>query len=768
MTTPASILDSLNPQQREAAATIDGPLLVIAGAGSGKTRVITHRIAYLIRECGVMPWQIFAATFTNKAAEEMRERVGRLIPGADVGRLSISTFHSLCVTILRREAGHAGLTDRFSICDDTDQLALIKDCLRNLNVAKSTVRPETARDFIAAAKIRMLGPDEARRELKAEFGETLASVYAMYQSRLEASDAVDFDDLILKVVRMFQTEPDVLEKYRRRWLHILVDEYQDTNRVQFELVRLLAGGHGNICVVGDEDQSIYSWRGAEIENLLSFPELFAGARLVRLEQNYRSTESILQAAGAVITHNTQRLGKDLWSERGAGEPITLITGASERDEAAQVIQTMLHLRKLFGVPWREMAVFYRVNALSRVFEDHLREAGVPYQVIGGVKFYDRAEVKDLLAYLRLCVNPRDGVAMARVINRPARGVGDKSLAALFNASVTNERSLWDEIHAALGDAEHAARVSKKAKGGLAIFVRQVLEWVKFAAEHPPAETLLRILQDTDYEAGLGREGELETISRRENIGELVTALEEFHTANPDSALADFLERVALINAQDEIQDKERVSLMTLHCAKGLEFRAVFMVAMEDPLFPSARAIQELGHCEEERRLFYVGMTRAKDLLFLSRADTRTLYGRPSYNPPSLFLHEVPPELLRPLEDAHQYWAEVLEARERERDVLRDAGVAVDEHPPDKPAKPGARAPLTVPEPAIESGGAAEERFGIGARVRHARLGEGTVAGAGGEGDRRKIVVRFDAGLELEILEQYGGLEPVEDDTEMPF
>ncbi|MCL5271617.1 MAG: UvrD-helicase domain-containing protein, partial [bacterium] len=350
----AAALENLNPQQRAAVTTPDGPLLVIAGAGSGKTRVITYRIAWLVREHEVAPWEIFAATFTNKAAEEMRHRVARLLPGADIARLSISTFHSLCVGILRREAALAGLTSRFTICDDTDQLALIKDCLRSLDITASAVRPEQVRGWITTAKILMLGPDEARRQLSADFGPACAQVYARYQERLLANNAVDFDDLILHVVRIFQGHPDVLARYQERWRYILVDEYQDTNRVQFEFVRLLAERYGNICAVGDEDQSIYSWRGAEIENLLKFPELFDGTRIVRLEQNYRSTETILRAASAVIAHNTQRLGKDLWSELGLGEPITFFAGFNEHEEAAQAVETILWLHKVRRVALAEI------------------------------------------------------------------------------------------------------------------------------------------------------------------------------------------------------------------------------------------------------------------------------------------------------------------------------------------------------------------------------------------------------------------------------
>ena len=740
------LLDSLNPQQREAVVTSDGPLLVIAGAGSGKTRVITYRIAYLIRRHGVAPWQIFAATFTNKAAEEMRHRVGKLIPGAEAGRLSISTFHSLCVGLLRREAQHAGLDSRFTICDDTDQMALIKDCLKNLEIPTSQVKPEQLQSWIAAAKIRMMDPEQAARDLTGDYSPAFGHVYKLYQERLLANNAVDFDDLILHVVRIFQNHPEVLEHYQDRWRYLLVDEYQDTNRVQFEFIRLLASKHGNICVVGDEDQSIYSWRGAEIENLLQFPNLFPGTRIVRLEQNYRSTETVLRAASAVIAHNRQRLGKELWSERGQGEPITMITGYSERDEAAQVVDTMRFLHRLFGTRYADMAIFYRVNALSRAYEDQLRQAGIPYRVIGGIKFYDRAEIKDLLAYLRICVNPRDGVAMTRIINKPARGIGDKSLSKIFNDAVVKGVSLFEAVVGSV-ESESGASVSKKALGGLTVFVRQIRAWNEMVETHPSHEILQRVIDDTGYLEALGEGNDLETISRRENVGELFSALEDFQKQNPGSLLPDFLERVALVNASDDLSEEDSVFLMSLHCAKGLEYSVVFMTGMEDPIFPSARALKEQGDAEEERRLFYVGITRARDMLFLSRADSRLMYGRPSYNTPSLFLREVPSELMRTLEDAKSHWGNLASAKRRETGVGK-----------------GGKA---LREPAATAVAEEEGLFPVGSRVSHKRLGAGQVIGASGAGDKRKVCVKFDAGLELEVLERYGGLERAGED-ELPF
>ncbi|MBI1784954.1 UvrD-helicase domain-containing protein, partial [Candidatus Sumerlaeota bacterium] len=533
-----SILDSLNPEQREAVTLTEGPLLVIAGAGSGKTRVITHRIAHLVRELNVPPWGIFAATFTNKAAGEMRHRVGAMLPGYETARLTVATFHSICVSILRREASAAGLGPRFTIADDTDQLALIKDCLRDLDIPNSRIKPEEIRNWIAKAKLHaasaaevraavcrtgapenaaaLYAPEELREALAAELIEDRMNVFSAYESRLAQSNAVDFDDLLIKVVRLFRERVDILRLYQDRWHYLLVDEYQDTNRVQCELVRLLAGERRNLCVVGDEDQSIYSWRGAEIENILNFPNEYPGTRIVRLEQNYRSRQTILHAAEAVIEHNTQRHGKKLWSERGEGEPITLIEGMSERDEAAQVVETIRRLHDQAGVPYRDIAVFYRINALSRLFEDFLRESKINYRVIGGVRFYDRMEIKDLLAYLKLIVNPVDGLSLTRIVNKPRRGIGDKTLTRLFNEASKKGVSLWQQMMSASGDEE----IPKKSRAGIADLLAKIDRWRDLSQNRTPVELLDAVLRDTGYEESLGSERDLETLSRLENIGEL--------------------------------------------------------------------------------------------------------------------------------------------------------------------------------------------------------------------------------------------------------
>jgi len=779
MTQPVDILENLNPEQRAAVTSTNRLLLVNAGAGTGKTRVITHRIAHLIREREVHPWQIFASTFTNKAAEEMKRRVDGLLPGFEAARITVGTFHSICVSILRNEASHAGLGPRFTIADDSDQKALVKDILKTMEVPKSLLEPRTVLSNIAFAKIKMLTPADVREQLAGEWGEEAVEAYEKYEERLARNNAVDFDDLLLKVVYMFRDQPEVLAPYHERWRHFMVDEYQDINKVQFELIRLLVGDKGSLCAVGDEDQSIYSWRGAEVDNIIDFPDQFGETEIVRLEQNYRSTESILSAANSVIANNARRLGKRLWSGRGAGEPLSIITGASEREEAALVIDAVRRMHSMLGVAYRKFAVFYRVNALSRLFEDYLRELEIPYRIVGGVRFYDRAEIKDLMCYLRLIVNPMDGIGLARVINKPRRGIGEKTLRQLESGAAAGNLSLWHRLEAAVGDKD----MPKKARAGVTDLVSMIHRWRKMNEDGSnPKELLEAVLRDTRYEQSLGDPDSLETLTRIENIEELRHALSDYSNDFPDAGLDDYIERITLAAAVDSMQEEDDVvSLMTLHSAKGLEFPIVFLTGLEESIFPSPRSLDEQGNYEEERRLFYVGVTRAQDRLFLCRADSRTLYGRTQYNPPSVFLQEVPEELTQSLGDARRGW-------DTDNPATDGGGKDFTTEPPKRSVMAGeygGRSTLAesprVPEGA-RSGGARgrtsgadrineiEESsevglFSPGTRIRHSTLGEGEVVSARGSGAKRKISIRFDAGLELEVLEQYGGLEIVED---LPF
>ena len=639
--TDSPLLEGLNPPQREAVTTTEGPVMVIAGAGSGKTRVITHRIAYLIEHRDARPWQIFATTFTNKAAREMKERVARLCRQTDTERLAIDTFHSQCARILRAEAGAVGLTPRYTICDDTDQSALMRDCMNALNISIKYLKPRDVLQAISLAKMQLLEGDEAEDFVRNVRDDDQANLYRLYQKRLRDSDAVDFDDLLSLVVRLFDQNPDIRRRYQERYPYVMVDEYQDTNLAQYEMVRHLAGETKNICVVGDEDQSIYSWRGAEIRNLLDFQKHFEGAKVIRLEQNYRSTKNILAAADAVIARNTQRLGKTLWSDGPEGDPVVEIEGADERAEARYVADQIISLYAA-GLPFEEMAVFYRVNALSRVYEEALRDSNVPYRVVGGVRFYDRAEIKDLLAYLQVIANPGNTLALTRIINTPRRGVGDAARGRLLDRADEARLTLF-EVLMEPKEIEAAGVKGKGAKGAKEL-ADLVIEWTRLRPTLSLRDLTQDILERTGYIESLGDENSLEVMSRKENIQEFLGALGEYEKEDPNSTLEDFLESVALRDTQDQATGQGGVSLMTIHNAKGLEFDVVFIVALEKDIFPNARAVRDQQHNEEERRLFYVGLTRARKRVYVTHATMRRLYGQMNWPSPSIFMYEIPDEL----------------------------------------------------------------------------------------------------------------------------
>ncbi|MCX7045569.1 MAG: UvrD-helicase domain-containing protein [Candidatus Sumerlaeota bacterium] len=637
-------LSQLNPTQREAAGCVEGPLLIIAGAGSGKTRVITHRIAHLLAHCGAQPWNIFAVTFTNKAAEEMRRRVVELL-GEDPGTsLQISTFHSACARLLRRESYKLGLAPGFSICDDSDQVALLKDCLNTLEIEHDTLHPRAVQNIITQSKMRLLGADDYAQAAETKRDKLAAEVFALYQKRLRESNAVDFDDLIGLVVQLFEESPETLAEYQRRYRYVLVDEYQDTNYAQYRLVEALAREHRNLCVVGDEDQSIYSWRGAEISNLLDFQKHFPEARVLRLEQNYRSTQAILEVANASIRFNQERLGKTLFTAREGGAKPMLMTAENANDETRMIVERALW-HHAHGIRLRDMAIFYRANSLSRPFEDELRRNNVPYRVIGGVRFYDRAEIKDLLAYLHLIENPDNALAFMRVINRPRRGLGEKSVADLQRLADHYHLSCFKAIARGTEERKITGATAKK----LGEFHAMVEAWRKQrAAGASPSDMLASIRKDTQYEEKIGDPKDFEVVSRKENIDEFATAIKEFESTNRTAELGDFLEMVSLRSAVDEMGEKivqDSILLMTLHCAKGLEFKVVFVAAVEEPIFPNHRALNNKGDFEEERRLFYVGVTRAEDHLYLSRAESRFRFGANQFNKVSRFLTEIPAELL---------------------------------------------------------------------------------------------------------------------------
>ncbi len=636
MSGPDSLLEDLNPPQRAAVEHRGGPLLVVAGAGSGKTRVLTRRIAHLVATGDASPGKILAITFTNKAADEMRSRVADLV-GPAAERMWVSTFHSACVKILRRTADRMGYSRSFTIYDDADSRRLVEQVLRDLDIDSKKIPPRSVLSAISAAKSDLVGSETFSERASTIFDRRIAEVYREYQRRLLAASAMDFDDLLVVTVELFRSCPDVLEEYRARFDHVLVDEYQDTNRVQNELVLMLCEEHRNVCVVGDTDQSIYQWRGADIRNLLQFEQAFPDAITVRLEQNYRSTRTILQAANAVIMNNDTRLAKELWTEGSEGEPICRYRADDEHDEAAWVASEVDRLRRAEGLRYGDVAVFYRTNAQSRVLEEELVRAGVPYRVIGGTRFYDRREVRDILAYLRLMVNPADEVCARRIVNVPKRGIGDASVEKL--AAWARSQSMT--FYQVLSEAAAAGLPARAAAGatGLAVMLDELRSMA--AAGEAPAAIVDAVIERTGYAQALRAEGTIESEGRLENLAELATMAAEYED------LESLLESVALVSDADELDgDDSRVSLMTLHVAKGLEFPAVFLVGMEDGVFPHSRSLDDAGRIEEERRLCYVGITRAERFLYLSHAWSRSLWGQSSYGVPSRFLKEIPPELIQ--------------------------------------------------------------------------------------------------------------------------
>jgi len=756
-----SLLADLNPEQRDAVTFTEGPLLILAGAGSGKTRVLVHRLAYLVREKSVSPEAVLAVTFTNKAAGEMRERVERLL-GLDVRSLWVSTFHSTCVRILRREIGYLGRSQDFVIYDEADSTSVIKEVLKRNALDPKLVEPRHLRWRFDQWKNEGLAPREALSGARDLDEERSAKLYASYQELLSEANALDFGDLLLQTVKLFDECEEVLARYQDRFRYVLVDEYQDTNTVQYRLIKKLVAPHGNLCVVGDPDQSIYSWRGANLRNILDFERDYANAKVIKLERNYRSTQPILEGASAVIENNLERKPKRLYTEREGGEPILLYEAQRDRDEAQFVVRTMLGLLREEGRNGDEMAIFYRTNAQSRLFEEELLKYDLPYVIVGGVRFYERAEVKDALAYLRALINPADEVAVRRIINRPARGIGKTTLergAAIAQAQgVTLLEGLRRLVHAG-----KSARSVAKLTAFLEMF--DVL-----AREVPglqPGEALARVLDVSGLLRHLEAEKSPDAQSRIENLRELVSSAEEFFKENRDAFLQEteevlnpiafFLDQVALVSDIDQADFAGgRISLMTIHAAKGLEFPFVFLVGMEEGLFPHAASSHEEGSLEEERRLCYVGMTRAMERLTLSCAEQRSRFGRPSQNMPSRFLREIP--------------TRVLELRSARRRVgFRPAGSWGGSRAEDG-ASPWASRESTrrvsdQGERRIDHSysqlDAAETSSLVGRRVAHPIFGAGTVLMASEEGENQKFRIRFDrAGIKT-ILARFANLQFIE-------
>ena len=641
------ILATLNPAQREAVEAIKGPVLILAGPGSGKTKVITHRVAYLVKLCGVSPHHIMAVTFTNKAAREMRERLEQLL-GQTAEALSLGTFHAICARILRREGKAIGLDSSFVIYDEDDQLRLMKQVLEELNLDPKQYAPRALRSAIGAAKSRLISPGGYAQRVSSYFEEIVHRVYQRYQQLLSQSRAVDFDDLLMKTVQLFQDHPQILSRYQSKYVHILVDEFQDTNIVQYMLMKHLAGKYRNLCVVGDPDQSIYSWRFADLRNILSFEKDYPEAKVVFLEQNYRSTKTILEVASDVISANVQRKPKELWTENEDGTPVTIIESYNAEEEAQSVVNEIEKLTVQEQLPLKDCAVMYRVNAQSRALEETFLRYGVPYKLIGGTRFYQRREVKDIIAYLKLIHNPQDNVSLTRIINVPARGIGPRTLSQLQSWAKAHDTSLFE----ALKQVSHPDSVGTKQAlsprivQALAGFDALISELTAQSHELSLSDLVNEILKHTRYrEYILDKEGGEE---KWENIMELRSVAGEYDELDPEEALTTFLEKVSLVSDIDELDEKaDAVTLITLHQAKGLEFPAVFIVGLEEGILPHRKSSDDPEQMEEERRLCYVGITRAKKRLYLLRSYRRSLFGGSTANPPSRFLQDISPHLIRP-------------------------------------------------------------------------------------------------------------------------
>ncbi|THA27967.1 DNA helicase PcrA [Streptomyces sp. A1277] len=748
---PAALLDGLNTEQRAAVVHAGSPLLIVAGAGSGKTRVLTHRIAHLLAERGVHPGQILAITFTNKAAGEMKERVEQLV-GPRANAMWVMTFHSACVRILRRESKKLGFTSSFSIYDAADSKRLMALVCRDLELDPKRYPPKSFTAKVSNLKNELIDEETFAGQATDGFEKTLAQAYAMYQARLREANALDFDDIIMTTVHLLQAFPDVAEHYRRRFRHVLVDEYQDTNHAQYTLVRELVGPAGpedapaELCVVGDADQSIYAFRGATIRNILQFEEDYPDATTILLEQNYRSTQTILSAANAVIERNESRRPKNLWTNAGTGARITGYVADTEHDEAQFVAEEIDRLTDAGDAKAGDVAVFYRTNAQSRVFEEIFIRVGLPYKVVGGVRFYERKEVRDVLAYLRVLANPEDTVPLRRILNVPKRGIGDRA-EAMIDALSLREKISFPQALRRVDEAYGMAARSANAVKRFNTLMEELRTVVESGAG--PAVVLEAVLERTGYLAELQASTDPQDETRIENLQELAAVALEFEQERGEEegagTLAEFLEKVALVADSDQIPDEDTdgsgvITLMTLHTAKGLEFPVVFLTGMEDGVFPHMRALGQVKELEEERRLAYVGITRARERLYLTRAAMRSAWGQPSYNPPSRFLEEIP--------DQHLDW-------KRKGPMAAPAGPTS-----------GITSSLSASRARSGPSGFATRRTSdkptitlvAGDRVTHDQFGLGTVTAVEGVGDQAKATVDFGDDRPKKLLLRYAPVQ----------
>lgn len=731
------IFDTLNDRQCEAVKHTEGPLLITAGAGSGKTKVLTCRIAHLL-ELGVAPYRILAITFTNKAAKEMKERVTNLV-GAQADSIWLSTFHSFCAKLLRFEVdGFHGYTRNFTIYDSSDQLVLVKDCLKKLNLDDKQFTPRSVLGTISSAKNVLMDAKAFAAKASDFYEQKVADVYALYQEKLRENNAVDFDDLLFLAVRLLQENEEVREKYQSRFQYILVDEYQDTNHAQYALTKILAARWRNICVVGDADQSIYAWRGADIRNIIDFTRDYPDAASIKLEQNYRSTKTILHAANAVIDNNESRPKKTLWTENPTGNKIIHYQAQTEHDEADYIAGVIYNRHEISHEPYGDMAILFRTNAQSRVLEEKLMRYAIPYTMVGGTKFYDRKEIKDVLAYLRLLYNPEDSLSLTRIINVPKRNIGATTMEHVAAYAEAQGISLFEAL-----SSTDEIPVTKRAKASLENFAAMIFDLLNDIEGKDVLSLIETVIKQTGYGDMLDKEAEHDPQgeSRKENVGEFLSVAKDYMDSNPEGNLQDFLENVALVSDVDDFESSDsKVTLMTLHAAKGLEFPVVFLTGLDEGLFPHSRTLMDPAQVEEERRLAYVGITRAERQLYVTNAITRTMYGRISAYMPSRFLAEIPPQFM---EDYH-----------RKSAMPQSRTTAV----------PGKQRVSILTKPVASSlpkKHAVTDTFAKGDKVRHKIWGIGTVLDVIGEGPNMQMKIQFPTKGVRQVVVKYAPLEKIQ-------
>ena len=731
------IFDTLNDRQCEAVKHTEGPLLITAGAGSGKTKVLTCRIAHLL-ELGVAPYRILAITFTNKAAKEMKERVTNLV-GAQADSIWLSTFHSFCAKLLRFEIdGFHGYTRNFTIYDSSDQLVLVKDCLKKLNLDDKQFTPRSVLGTISSAKNVLMDAKAFAAKASDFYEQKVADVYALYQEKLRENNAVDFDDLLFLAVRLLQENEEVREKYQSRFQYILVDEYQDTNHAQYALTKILAARWRNICVVGDADQSIYAWRGADIRNIIDFTRDYPDAASIKLEQNYRSTKTILHAANAVIDNNESRPKKTLWTENPTGNKIIHYQAQTEHDEADYIAGVIYNRHEISHEPYGDMAILFRTNAQSRVLEEKLMRYAIPYTMVGGTKFYDRKEIKDVLAYLRLLYNPEDSLSLTRIINVPKRNIGATTMEHVAAYAEAQGISLFEAL-----SSTDEIPVTKRAKASLENFASMIFDLLNDIEGKDVLSLIETVIKQTGYGDMLDKEAEHDPQgeSRKENVGEFLSVAKDYMDSNPEGNLQDFLENVALVSDVDDFESSDsKVTLMTLHAAKGLEFPVVFLTGLDEGLFPHSRTLMDPAQVEEERRLAYVGITRAERQLYVTNAVTRTMYGRISAYMPSRFLAEIPPQFM---EDYH-----------RKSAMPQSRATAV----------PGKQRVSILTKPVASSlpkKHAVTDTFAKGDKVRHKIWGIGTVLDVIGEGPNMQMKIQFPTKGVRQVVVKYAPLEKIQ-------